>query len=308
MQTIVAFFLRYKTPEEYITRDETSENSFKRFATIAASRGIDLRFVLGEDSFKEGMFMNYWVLDNGNFIQRDESFRPTIIYAKQQSALLNNSKRVNNLYLETICIDKLLTAETFPKFVKETLLIDENTLENADKLNTDTVVLKPRTGSDGVNVSVLPKTQITKDMVKNVPYIVQELIDSSGGIKNLVDGRHEMRIYVFNNVIHSAYLRIPAKDSYLCNVAQGAKEMQITLDQIPESFISVVSEVNKAFKDTDPRHYTVDIMDEHGTPWIVELNNTPGLPAIHVQPLTDNYFNALLNLLTGKEIEGITLD
>lgn len=305
--TIIAYFLRSKTPQESMVKSKTSAATHKHFFSLAKSRNLDLRFVLGEDAILDEGFSNYWIFENDELINVSEAFKEDMLYAKNRSNRFETRRKLNNSYLENICIDKLVTAQMFPDLCKKTLLIDENSLSNLDEINTEKVVLKPQEGSNGVHVTVLSKQEITKDLLATDTYIVQELIDSSGGIPNLINKRHEMRIYIFNGVIQSAYLRIPPEDSYLCNVAQGAKEMQITLDQIPDSFIASAAKVDAVFSEIVPRHYTVDIMNENGRPWIVELNNTPGLPDPDVQPLSDNYFNALLDVLTNKEIKGISL-
>jgi len=51
-----------------------------------------------------------------------------------------------------------------------------------DVLSTELVVLKPRYGSNDMNVQVVPKNTITKQMLANDVYIAQEFIDSSKGI------------------------------------------------------------------------------------------------------------------------------
>jgi len=74
-----------------------------------------------------------------------------------------------------------------------------------DVLSTELVVLKPRYGSNGMKVQVVPKNTITKQMLANDVYIAQEFIDSSKGIPNVVNQRHEMRVYIFLNITPRLY-------------------------------------------------------------------------------------------------------
>lgn len=298
MKLPVVFFLRNPSISETLLKEDSARASYVRLAELAEKRGIDLRFVLGEESYVDRSFISSWKYVDGQYIHIQEKFAAQMIYAKNLTRIFDQDQRVNNEYIENVCTDKVLTAQLFPDLFKKTLEIDANSLAQLDSLSTSLVVLKPRFGANGENVRVLPKSDITKDLLAGDTYIIQEFIDSSKGIPNLISQRHEMRIYMCNGKILAAYLRLPVSDSYLANIAQGAQALQIENDQIPDSFISVTKQIDEKFSEFTPRSYVVDIMYEDGRPWVIELNNSPGLPDVLVQPLTDIYLNSFLDLLS----------
>jgi len=172
------------------------------------------------------------------------------------------------------------------------------TSADIDQLSGDSLVVKPRYGSEGRKVELVNKQDIPSLDLSGEDFILQEVIDSSQGIPHLIDSRHELRLYVFNGKVHAAYLRIPAEGSFLSNVSQGARVKLLDTKDIPESIFSLADTVDALFTSIRPRLYTIDVMVENNQSWIVELNDMPGLPDVTVQPLADTFFNALLDLLT----------
>lgn len=302
MSKIIAIVHGSKTIEEFFLKDHSYKDSYMRLAQFAEARNIDLRFVLGVEQYENGVFKSYWKYENENYTYIPKSFVADLVYLKERSRKFEGMKRVNSIFLEEICRDKILTASVFPQFVKKTILLTAENISDLDKLRTEVVVLKPRSGTGGKNVQVLDKQQITAQMLANDEFVVQELIESSSGIPNLIEQRHELRLYVMNGEIQSAYIRLPATGSYLSNISQGATVQLITTDQIPQSARKIASEVDTKFTETFPRVYTVDLMYEKDQAWIVELNDQPGLPDVSVQPLTDNYLHVLLDLF----VSGLT--
>lgn len=75
-----------------------------------------------------------------------------------------------------------------------------------------------------------------------------------------------------------AYARIPAKGSDLANISQGGTILPMQRDNIPTSLRPMINDIRDIFDIFRYKVYAVDIMfDENGQPWIIELNNKPGL-------------------------------
>lgn len=287
-----------KSPTLKTINDISYKNSYIHLAKFAQERSIDLRFVIGEENYSNGKFLSSWKFINGTPEPTSQSFYPHIVYVRSRIYNLKFKRKINNVRLENICRDKLLSYLTFPKFIKKTLLATKDNTLNIGKLKTDLIVLKPRYGSNGDDVKILSKRAISSKDISTKELIAQEFIDSSAGITGLITRRHELRIYVMNGDIKAGYIRVPAKDSYLANISKGATEKLINLNQIPYSATYLQRQIDNTFKEIVPRLYTIDIMYEKGEPWVVELNDNPGMPDINVQPFTDNYLNALLDLLS----------
>lgn len=297
MNAPIVFFFLSENPDDFPFSDATYRDSYMRFLELAKKQNIDVRFVFGKKEYKDGLFLSYWQAENNRLRQFKTSFKSGVIYLRNRTNIFDHENRINNQHLEEICRDKLKTANMFKQYSKKTSLIKPDNLSILSEFKTPLVVLKPRFGLSGWGVKVLSKNSITPEMVETEEYIVQELIDSSKGIPGLTTQRHELRMYVFNGIVKTAYIRLPAKDSYLSNISQGATEQQIPMFNIPQSAFDLVETVDQQFDQNLSRIYTVDVMFENGTPFIVELNDSPGMPDISVQPLTDTFLSALLKFL-----------
>jgi len=294
MQPIVALVFSITSPNEPPFSQKVFFDSYKLLDELGKQRGISFRFVLGEE-YRDGQFQSSWTFEGDELHHSNESFTPTLIYLQTRDNRYEYTKRLNNSFLEIVCRDKFITGQLFPKYVKKTLLVTNDC--DLSKLLTERIVLKPQYGSDGEKVSVLSKNEFDVHDFLSERFVAQEFIDSSEGIPRLIAQRHEMRLYIFSGEIKAAYLRVPAPNSYLANISQGAVEQQFALSDLPQELYPLVEYVDAAFSDINPRLYTIDVMFEKGKPWIVELNDTPGMPDISVQPLTNTFFEELLTLI-----------
>lgn len=300
MKRSIAIILPFNSPEEFYEIEKTYYDSHVLLGRLAKERNMDIRWVFGEDNFVNGKFSRYWLLEDTSFVKYEEPYKADLLVPRFRSHKLDNERRLNNPEVSLICRDKWKSYETFPKFMKKTVILNPDTVLEVKKFSTDKVIVKPRFGFWGQDVRLEDKNNINQEYISalNGEYIAQEFIDSSGGIENVIDKRHELRIYLFDNEIKSAYIRVPAEGSYLSNISQGATEMMITLNQIPQSSRELVALVDSKFQKISPRLYSIDIMYEDNVPFIVELNDSPGFPDAELVEFTTNWHNALLDLLT----------
>lgn len=278
--------------------EPTYNASYKRLSEFASLREIDIRFVFGKENYEDGQFKSYWKFKQEELVQNNHPFRPDLVVVQTREHP-HFKNRVNNELLEGICRDKFKTSQTFPEYSKQTIILNENAKQEIKNFNTDLVTIKPRYGALGEDINFIKKDEFENHQYKG-EYIAQEFIDSKEGIPGLVNQRHELRLFIFSGVIKAAYLRIPKQDSYLSNIAQGAIAKQINLFEIPETVIELKNIVDNKFMTVKPRLYTIDVMFENKKPWIVELNDMPGMPDISVQPLTDTFLKAMLDLFKNR--------
>ncbi len=297
MNSIVALYFSITSPTAFPFSEYVYRTSYEAFSLLAKAKNVDLRFVLGQQLTANDEFPSYFVFTDGELIKIDKKFKSNLLLLRSRTNRFDHLKRVNDKKLEDICRDKWLTYMTFPDFFKRTVILDPRNPSSIDSLETEKIVLKPRFGSSGKDVRVISKSELDKEFLKSDQFIAQEVIESDEGIKGLIARRHELRLYVFNGKIKASYLRLPARNSYMSNISKGAKEYQFEFSKVPKSAYEVVDEIDKKFVSTFPRIYTVDLMYERHRPYIVELNDMPGTPDISVQPLTNNYFAALLDLI-----------
>lgn len=294
MASVIVFYFSSNINE--LPFAETSYNdSYKRLVFLAKSDDLDIRFVFGKKNYKKGKFLSYWKFEDDTLIFNEAVFNADLV-CPQTREHPEFEKRINGPVLEVIARDKYLTAKTFPDFVKKTVLITGEGLKELENLKGNLLVIKPRYGALGENIQVLNKEGYRRDSYPGNDYIAQELINSDEGIPGIIKSRHELRLFIFNGVTKAGYLRIPAKNSYLSNISQGATEKQIDISSLPESITELKNIIDNKFININPRLYTIDVMFENGEPWVVELNDMPGMPDISVQPLTDDFLRAMLDM------------
>ena len=182
---------------------------------------------------------------------------------------------VNHMELEQVCDDKLLTYNIFPELVPKTYLINDH-YELSRVLHyvrTNMVVLKPRFGSYGRGVMILPKDKLKNGILKDT--IVQEFVDSSNGILN-IKSVHDLRVIVIDGKIDHSYIRIPKQGSLISNATRGGKKIFISNSEIPGNIKKIVRNVDSHFQHYGSRVYSVDFaINENGKPKVIELNSKP---------------------------------
>jgi glutathione synthase/RimK-type ligase-like ATP-grasp enzyme len=183
---------------------------------------------------------------------------------------------INNLELEYVCDDKLLTHNIFPNLVPKTFLVNDSyTVQRVlNYIPSDYIVLKPRYGSFGRGVVILHKKDFVNGVSKDM--VIQEFVNTSEGILN-VKKVHDFRTIIVDGKIDHCYLRIPKKGSLICNTAAGGKKIFIDPEDIPSRVIRKIKAIDAKFKHYGPRIYSIDlIQDQDKKIRLLELNSKPG--------------------------------
>lgn len=185
---------------------------------------------------------------------------------------------INHPVLDAAC-DKDDTAALFAAFCpRSTIVGSADALRPAlETLRTDTIVMKPTSSYGGDGVWIGPRSDMPTPAT--FPVVIQEFIDTSGGIPGVCEGRHDLRLITLGGRLVDCYVRRPAKDGYLSNVAQGGSIKQVPLDAVPESAKQLATKIDAAFSNFPDRIYSADMgLDSDGTWKLIELNSPPGLP------------------------------
>lgn len=216
------------------------------------------------------------------------NIRPHLIFDKtphrpQVRVILDHLKTfvpiINDLEFSTLLDNKLYTSLLLPRYSKKHYKIynTKELLAIAKKISSNKVVLKKSHGSGGKYVEILPKEKLSTHQL-TYPILVQEFIDSSSGIPGFITKPHDLRLVFIEDEFIYAYARIPAKGSDLANISQGGTILPMQRDNIPTSLRPMINDIRDIFDIFRYKVYAVDIMfDENGQPWIIELNNKPGL-------------------------------
>jgi len=186
---------------------------------------------------------------------------------------INMSYKFNNKYT---------VYKIFKNLMPKTFLIknQQELKNNINKIKTSKVVLKPVVGSGGIGIIIKEKEKLLSELKKiefDEDYIIQEFVDTSNGIPNLIKGVHDLRVIVTNGKISYCYIRTPEKGKLLCNINQGGTVHNIKNSQIPKSVLKIIKNVDNVLKKYYPRIYTVDLFFSKDIPYIIEINTMPGM-------------------------------
>lgn len=270
--------------------NEEYQYSYEYFYDLCKENGIQMyRASYQWYDYDKHIFKYAWIYEgeNGNW-KKVENIVPDLIYDKTKSRMEVYYKKeligekypfINDLNFTKIVDDKFVTSLIFPQWSKKSHLIKSQAqLEKIlPELKTAKIVIKPLSESGGKGVHIIEKTDFARIDLSG-ENIVQEFIDSSGGVPGVSESTHDLRLVFVGDKLIYAYIREPKKGSLLANLAQGGKLIIVPKEKLPISLQLIVSQVNESFNSFPNRIFAVDFMfDENKTPWIVELNSMPGL-------------------------------
>ena len=265
--------------------DKGYYSAYRLFGAYCAERGVGLRIVRG-DSYQGGMsFSGGWRFDKQGSLQEVGPLTANLILNK--SGLIQSfdmSARVlNDPYLEGICSDKLSTYRMFASQMPLTIAYVPGHFDAVlERIKTAKIILKPCNGAAGRGIFTFDRDQVVpNELGRHEPYLAQEFIDTSAGIPGIVEGMHDIRIFMFNGVPRLAYTRTPKKGSLLANIALGGTMMPVEIDVLPKAILKATEQIDDVFRHCTPRFYSADFMYEGSTrPYLVELNSRPGFPSL----------------------------
>jgi hypothetical protein len=281
--------------------------SYKAFAKLAKEQEVDVYFSRGATTYHGNMsFASRYEFRNSEPVFINEPYRCDMIFLKGYDIHLSPSDRtLNNIAMENVCKNKLETYQVFSQYMAPTFeLTAENYQSVIDRIHTEMMVIKPIFGTEGKGIHVMKKSAFTLDVLATTQrYFAQQFVDSSGGVPGIVAGLHDMRLILFNGTAKNSYIRQPKQGSYLANIAQGGSFLHVPIQKIPASALQMAKDIDSHFSQYTPRLYAIDLMYEQAIPYLVELNDQPGMPFMD----EDTYNNSatqfhldLLSLLTNK--------
>ncbi len=250
-------------------------------AELIEERGGDYYFVRGGSShLGGGKFSQSWKFNNGTPIEAGE-VAADIIYDKgsPKVKLEPGIDIVNSQFMNAICEDKFKTYELFPELSPKTVIAtnQDELMRAVTDINSEMIVIKPTVGYGGAGVEVLSRKKAKTHKIGPTPILVQQFIDTSGGIKGLTEGVHDLRLVIIGGEIITAMVRKPPKGSLVANLKIGGSLTVINLGNLPSSAVKLAKNVDSIFKKYPKRVYSIDMAYEGTRPYLIELNSRPGL-------------------------------
>ncbi|OGI25059.1 MAG: hypothetical protein A3J76_02390 [Candidatus Moranbacteria bacterium RBG_13_45_13] len=314
MKKVLILFDEERWGNKNLFADKKYQHCYEYFYKLARKRGIFMcRASYQWYDSKKRIFKYAWTFQKNEWerifnIKPDllydkTKFSPKVHYRKEQMA--ENYKIVNDIEFTLLAGHKFFASLVVPEFFKKYHKVSnlKELKEATVKIGGEKIVLKPAIGSGGENVIIIDKKKAANLKI-NKPFLVQEFIDSSTGIKGITKNTHDLRLVFANNGLIYSYIRVPAKGSLLANIAKGGTMHIVPRKKIPKSVFPVVRKVQEVFSFYHPKTYTIDLMfDEKQKPWIVELNTMPGIYFTSDQKKWQDRFYLDLIKIFKKEIE-----
>lgn len=256
----------------------------------------------------DGVFSQSWkaaLSGTGvTYSKQTEDIQVDIVYDKNRFPF-NDVKKINPDEIKIICNDKYLSYLFAPDFhprsflIKNQLQLDTFSLGYPGK----NIVLKELDSSGGEKVFVGLMSDYHQSL--EFPLLAQEFVDTSGGVKGLVDGLHDVRVRLFNGQVLGGSLRTPPKNDLRSNMHLGGTARALFAGDIPTELIDKTRALDQRFATAAPRFFSADWgLDKLSGEWkLFEINNMPGLAHESVDgPAANEYLRLLAESLVSSAL------
>lgn len=276
----VAVYFDAPAFDDYPFNKPLYAQAYHEFAALLAQKGVTF-FIVREQSTYVGknVFQGVWIFQDGSFQRREGKMYVDLIYNKGYFKADDGAHVLNDPKLDDLCTDKWKTYQLIPNLSPMTVIAhDAEGLDTAlHNIPSDLTVVKPLDGEEGEGVEIAPKAEIrAKD--HSYPLLVQEFLDTSAGIPDIVGGTHDFRLTSINGEIIVCFVRTPPPKSLIANVALGGAKKEIPIAKIPNEALSLFRKVEEKLTAFPVRIYATDMGRTVNGEWkIIELNSKPGL-------------------------------
>ncbi len=273
------------------------------------AHGIEVYIVRGHSYLGNGSFSHGWMVKNAAMIPIDGSITVDLVFNRDDKntiPAIYDCQIINRPDLDRICVDKFETAALFPEMSIKTEGINSykeflEVVNRWDVRPEEKIVVKKNFLSSGHGIFIRPVKEISESLYQSWNNIlVQEFVDSSVGIPSIVEGLHDIRVVTINSEPVYTFVRIPKEGSFLANLAQGAKELPLSVAALPTNLLEMVAKINKKLSQYKPSIFASDFMNSKDGFKLVELNSRPTV----CNPLTSqeakNYIDKIVQLLVGQ--------
>lgn len=182
--------------------------------------------------------------------------------------------------------NKSETNRLFKKYQVKTILCSnhDELIDSFRQIDGNMIVVKKPVSHSGTDVYIGVKEDVLKRLNYEFPYIVQEFMDTSGGIEGIAKGMHDFRVYILGGEPIACSVREPKAGEYRANTGQGGKETHLYATSIPEDLIPIVRDIDQIFS-SKVRYYSIDFAHTKRGWKLIELNSKPGLDPIKNNPV-----------------------
>lgn len=296
---IIAVYFKPPGFEDYPFNDVEFRQAYHEMGELIVKRGARFFVVRGEESYRgKNAFSHGWEYVDSHFVRREGPITVDLIWNRDPFPDAT-AKIVDDPELFALLDNKMDVYCLFPHLFPRTEIVrDKSALAPALlQLETDRIVGKPIDGGCGRGVMIGSREEIMSK-IASFPYLLQEFIDTSGGIPGIIDGTHDLRLITIEGEIILTYLRTPKAGTLISNVALGGKEVKLDTASLPQETIAIFREVDLVLAKYPRRFYCVDMgRDRSGTWKLIELNGTPGMSIRAIAPWYLSYQEKIADFL-----------
>ncbi|MDR2524282.1 MAG: ATP-grasp domain-containing protein [Candidatus Nomurabacteria bacterium] len=287
MKTLGIYYGRLPNGDGYLY-PKPADRQFRECATdlekTLLARNIALVYLCGKDSYLGlGEYSSYWQIDQytaGAYREVTKTIKPDLIFDKGHIDYDDGYLHFFNCHeLARLGRNKYTQSHVFYDFIPKTVLITkhDNLAEKLQLLPSQIIVVKPLGKNGGRGVVVGNKENIT---VTEFPVIAQEFIESSPGVANLADGRHDLRLYVVGGEVVLSSVRQPKPGSFLSNTSQGGEIKFASPEDLDAALLNTAQKLIAKLEKYGDSFYSLDFMFDGTKWWFIEMNDRPGFPAL----------------------------
>lgn len=254
------------------------DGTFEKFYTLSSKTGTDGALILASadvpTNFVPDVVMN----------RRKDEFFTHPAY----EALVNKGVAMINSREVAVLGDKGISEQKLSAYMPETVVLDQTGIEARQALikrsfdQFGTIVIKPHrsNGGRGVVITSNQNDPIIQEVAHDhEAYVIQQYIETEGGIKDLVPGRHDVRLYVVGGDIVGSSIRQPKEGSLLSNTSQGGTIAFYEVAELPVELLQLGEEILKVLDLPRQSFISLDFFYGNGKWYLIEANDQPGVPA-----------------------------
>jgi hypothetical protein len=292
---------------EYPFDHEDYVRAYHEVAAGIEARGARFCIVRSLSTFLGGnTFKGYWEFDGTTFARREEAIDLDLVYDKGYFVGDGRTKLLNDPEMNRICTDKRATIAMFPDLSPTTVeAADRAALERVlSGWETPMAVAKPVDGAEAKGVVIgSPADVLAAD--HEFPVIVQQYVDTSGGIPGILDGVGDLRTILVDGEVALTYARKAKEGTLISNVSKGGTEIEVLPERRPGEALDIAFAIDKAFAPLSKhRVFCVDCArDASGRWYVIELNSKPGLSVRDYGATYPHYQDLLMDALVSAANE-----
>lgn len=248
-----------------------------------AEKDIDLILITQQNPYVgNGQFYGYWKPNNNRRFEKvNELVKPDLMHDKGHIDFSDGFLNFFNSHdFARLGRNKYTQAVIAEGFIPRTYLVCsekdyDKVLEN---IKSEQIVAKPLDLNGGNGVTLYNRNNLNEN--QSFPVIMQEFVETSGGIDGMVNGRHDIRLYIIDGEAVMCSIRQPKEGGWLSNTHQGGTIHFYNKSEINPELLKFAQPVIEKFDQFGGKFYSVDFMHGNDSWYMVEMNDRPGMPAL----------------------------